>query len=87
MKCPICHGTGIEKIYDKRTNAYLHIPCATCHKTGHINQTNEEWFCQLPTEQKAKFLGEKVWVENNRLDYLHRAEAWERWLKQPHREE
>ena len=62
--------------------------CPICGGTGdttnNIPPTNEQWFCSLSTEEKAKFLGEKVWVENNRLDYLHRAEAWERWLKQPH---
>lgn len=84
MKCPICDGTGIEKIYDKRTNAYLHIPCATCHGTGHINQTNEEWFCQLPTEEKAKVivdLGRK-----QRFPKDVEVEFCEQWLKEEHKD-
>ena len=94
MKCPICHGTGIEKIYDKRTNAYLHIPCATCHETGHINetgsinQTNEEWFCRLSTEEKADLLAELVWwihpsVQGGRKVELTK-ESFLRWLKEKH---
>ena len=95
MKCPICNGTGIEKIYDKRTNAYLHIPCATCHETGYINetshsnQTNEEWFNGLSIAEKAKWLsrhsqfmyncGEKQTIPKTMFE-----EDWEFWLKSMH---
>ena len=53
-------------------------------------QTNEEWFCQLPTGEKAEFfasiypkrVGEAL-IKISNGD----KEKWEEWLKQPHREE
>lgn len=53
-------------------------------------QTNEEWFCQLPAEEKAEFfaniypksVGEAlIKISNGDKD------RWLEWLKQPHREE
>jgi len=97
MKCPICNGTGIEKIYDKRTNAYLNIPCATCHETGHINetgninQTNEEWFCFLSTEEKVKALldlreriRQKMRAELGSENKFHKGDYYREWLKEKH---
>lgn len=47
-------------------------------KYGRIKQqTNEKWFCQLPTEEKAKVI--------SKLDCLHgNVYEIEEWLKQPH---
>ena len=50
-------------------------------------QTNEEWFCQLPTGEKAEFfaniypksVGEAL-IKISNGD----KEKWEEWLKQPH---
>lgn len=49
--------------------------------------TNEEWFCSLPTEEKAKFLRQIYrdgrddyvgeWYEQTESDFIE-------WLKQPH---
>jgi len=44
-------------------------------------QTNEEWFCTLPTEEKAKRIINIA--VNSDCDYRTIIE----WLKQPHREE
>ena len=58
MKCQICDGTGIEKVYDKRTNAYFHIPCATCHGTGELEEQKQTNFDQVTSspEALAKFI-------------------------------
>ena len=48
--------------------------------------TNEEWFCQLPTEEKAKWLEEKMtWAAQEQGTFT--AKGWEMWLKQPHTKE
>ena len=53
--------------------------------------TNEEWFCQLSTEEKAKVLNDLYWDFDykGRLYYNFETteKSYERWLKQPHREE
>lgn len=48
MKCSRCSGTGKSKYgYNQ--------PCNHCDGTGIIEPfTNEEWFCDLSTEEKAK---------------------------------
>ena len=46
-------------------------------------KTNEEWFCQLPTEEKAKWLEEKMtWAAQEQGTFT--AKGWVKWLKQPH---
>ena len=45
------------------------------------NQTNEKWFCHLPTEEKAKRII-NIAVNSN-CDY----ETIVKWLKKPHSEE
>ena len=57
MKCPRCHGTGkITEWVATDTVSEYEFPCRKCNGTGEIEVTNEEWFCQLPTEEKADFL-------------------------------
>lgn len=47
------------------------------------NYTNEKWFCELPTEEKAKWLEEKMtWAAQEQGTFT--AKGWEKWLKQPH---
>lgn len=49
------------------------------------NYTNEKWFCKLPTEEKAKWLEEKMtWAAQEQGTFT--AKGWEKWLKQPHKE-
>lgn len=66
-----------------------------CHpvvwdKYGKIKpKTNEEWFCSLTTEEKARFLAKKC-CEISCKFFLGEAEEifskyWVEWLKQPHR--
>lgn len=53
MKCSKCSGAGY--IYNNLV-CYAE-DCSVCHGKGEV-QTNEEWFCGLSTEEKAKFLFE-----------------------------
>lgn len=59
MKCKHCDGKGYTYVRTAPNPitgyGYKRI-CDKCHGTGEIEQTNEEWFCQLPTEEKAKVL-------------------------------
>lgn len=54
MKCKHCNGTGATNWYVNRA----FVTCPYCGGTGEVDseQTNEEWFCQLPTEEKAEWL-------------------------------
>lgn len=47
MKCPKCGGTGWDIVHG--------FDCVSCDGKGEIEVTNEEWFCGLSTEEKAKF--------------------------------
>ena len=52
--CPVCNGTGeVQVTGDSVTDV-----CDKCGGTGKITKkdsvTNEEWFCDLSTEEKAK---------------------------------
>ncbi len=79
MKCTLCDGKG----------EYMHAiggyrPCEHCNGTGKIKTTNEEWFCALSTEEKAKVLRRKTYGngdENEREE-----KGWENWLKAEHQD-
>lgn len=55
------------------------------------NQTNEKWFCNLPTEEKARFFSHEMRCEfcpnQEQCDSsgTNCKELWELWLKQPRR--
>ena len=52
--------------------------------------TNENWFCQLPTEEKAKvfanatYASAMMWAEIIALPKEDEVRKWVMWLKQPH---
>ena len=86
--CPKCNGTGeVEVIGDSITDV-----CDKCGGTGdtinNIPPTNEEWFCELSTEEKARFLemicysawGDKKSRFKDMADYTD----WMDWLKEIH---
>ena len=76
MKCERCNGTG--RILEPFGNRTIPSGCPICNGTGILEQTNEEWFCSLSTEEKAEWLTDFVSKQNkNRLE-------WYWWLKQPH---
>lgn len=56
-------------------------------KKRKANMTNEQWFCQLPTEEKAKVLY-KFYCDgrNDELQvYVNiNVNSFKEWLKQPH---
>jgi hypothetical protein len=49
-------------------------------------QTNEEWFCSLQTEEKAKFIADNDGTIQigDEVDYQNTMTKWVEWLKQPH---
>lgn len=69
LKCPICNGTGEYEPFD--TDVEL-------DKLYPTEQTNEEWFCGLDTEDKAREISDMTaqgyWEEE--LVY--------KWLKEKH---
>ena len=85
MKCYVCNGRG----YFPVSNIAAKI-CPQCDGTGEIEQTNEEWFCSLPTEEKAKWITENLsvyadlWVKRD--EKLLNPVTWEEWLKEIHKE-
>ena len=48
-ECPVCDGTGEYEPFDADVKLDKLYP---------TEQNNEEWFCSLSTEEKAKFLFE-----------------------------
>ena len=88
MKCPKCGGNGKE-YWNGNVFCNTGFECDKCNGTGEVEQTNEEWFCQLPTGEKAEFfaniypksVGEAlIKISNGDKD------RWLEWLKQPHKE-
>ena len=57
MKCPLCDGKGE---YMHQCGGYR--PCEHCDGTGEIVQTDEQWFCSLSTEEKAKWLSNVLYA-------------------------
>ena len=56
--CKKCGGTGEIRVpvtEHMGTVLYGSEQCDVCDGTGE-EQTNEEWFCSLPTEEKAEWL-------------------------------
>lgn len=50
--------------------------------------TNEQWFIELPTEEKAKFIavqGEYNTKQNMHLMLYATAKTLEKWLKEEHK--
>jgi len=88
MKCTRCHGTGkITEWVATDTLSEYEFPCRKCNGTGEIKVTNEEWFCGLSTEEKAKFL-RKIYCDG-RDDYVgewyeQEEEDFLQWLKEKH---
>ena len=101
MKCKICGGTGTSNTCVNGTFK----PCIFCDGTGEYEpfdadieldkldsepHTNEEWFCSLPTEEKADKLTDfSFWLVPNLPTEDKREQIRKRiveWLKKPHSE-
>lgn len=77
MICPICFGRKYD--FKKDGNSGYFVECKKCHGTGIVElMTNEEWFCNLDTEDKAREISDMTaqgyWSE----------ELVEKWLKEIH---
>ena len=93
MKCKACNGTGVlvAPIYENDEIGFVDktYQCYCCRGRGVIEQTNEEWFCQLPTTEKSEFLSamvkEAIEVHEKHGTTWHEAVSWwDGWLKAKH---
>ena len=80
MICKYCKGTGTSNICVNGTFK----PCSACNGTGieeePQEQTNEEWFDNLPPDKKAKIM---IRLVNN----LEKRELIAEWLREKHKNE
>lgn len=93
MKCKHCNGTGKIRGYfyektgvNKWEKVWGDSPCEECNGTGEIEITNEEWFCSLPTEEKARFIADNDGTIQigDEVDYQNTMKKWSKWLKEKH---
>lgn len=75
--------TEMEKLFEKMLNMELtnEEMFEQCRNVAYEPMTNEQWFCSLPTEEKAKRIINIA--VNSDCDYR----TIVKWLKQPHRNE
>lgn len=65
------------------TNAKGVLEWMEWEKKRKANMTNEEWFCFLSTEEKAKWLEDKMmWAAQEQGTFT--SKGWEKWLKEKH---
>ena len=83
MKCPKCKFYSI-------CGGRLNETVENCVRFKSAEQTNEEWFCGLSTEEKAKVFANATYsTAETPLTILWggkeaERKKWELWLKQPH---
>ena len=76
MKCKHCDGDGV--IVDVEYGHAGKYGCKYCDGKGVVEPlTNEEWFCELSTEEKARFF-----ASNKMLNFDY--QMWIEWLKEKH---
>ena len=87
MKCPRCNGKRCEP---DNSGYLVWRACKMCHGKGIVPDNNENWFCSLPTEEKAKFLEMicySAWGDkNSRFKDMADYTDWVEWLKEVHNE-
>ena len=84
MKCPTCESCEYAQ-YCGATE--IMRKCERHNKK--VKQTNEEWFCSLSTEDKAKWLSQRsqILYDCGQRDVFPKTmyeEDWETWLKEKH---
>ena len=87
MKCKACNGTGKIKAIDFTKPDWKDTEkvCPICYGSGVIEQTNEEWFCQLSTEEKAKWLNQQLmYAAAAREQGYFTVDGLIKWLKEKH---
>ena len=86
MKCTKCGGTGFVPTNVFGVNGA--IKCDFCDGTGVFitnavePMTNEEWFCGLSTEDKAKVLRRRTYGNSDDNETVE--QGWVNWLKAKH---
>ena len=85
MKCSLCDGKGE---YMHQCGGYR--PCEHCNGTGKVDITNEDWFCSLSTEEKARFFACEFTIACDDYAYSGNKETWNEkywleWLKKEHK--
>ena len=65
------------------SESYSITRCAS--KTVKPILTNEEWFCGLSTEEKAKIMCDIYEMGKNGKQYFMRLDKCVEWLKQPYK--
>ena len=89
IKCPKCMGFGSYPYpIDYEEGMFDETICDRCNGEGEV-PTREDWFCSLPTEEKAKVLaGFCVKAaddcDKGKTGRLY-APYWRRWLKEEYR--
>ena len=81
--------TDTEKMFEKMLNMKMSKEemFEQCRNVAHKPMTNEEWFCQLSTVEKAKWLSSnsifmyECGMENVTPKIMHE-EDWKYWLKE-----
>lgn len=88
-KCPKCKFYNICK-------GRLNETVENCVRFKSVEQTNEEWFCQLSTEEKAEWITDKINTKLrmalhdaelydgnvNENEYMENEDEWLEWLKE-----
>ena len=87
MKCKTCNGLGRTKAtefvgVDEGLRDVV-ILCPACGGKGEVEQTNEEWFNGLSTEEKAEWLYR---VHYGGIGIGLTKEEIRKWLKEVHKE-
>ena len=62
-KCQRCKGSGRAIVLAKQKEGFYHTEqavCPECGGKGYTEQTNEEWFCGLSTEEKAEWISKHM---------------------------
>ena len=98
-KCEACCGSGYINFWTDDGHISMRT-CRRCDGYGYIKvkpMTNEEWFCQLPTEEKAVIFSLLSYRCNicdgtptNQCPFdrcVRGLKDFIKWLKEPHREE
>ena len=83
--------TDLERAFEKMLNMEMtnREMYEQCRNVAHEPMTNEEWFCKLSTEEKARFLACEFTVACDDYAYSNNKETWHEkywvaWLKEKH---
>ena len=64
MKCPRCNGKRCEP---DNSGDLVWRACKMCNGTGIVPDNNENWFCSLPTEEKAKYIAKSMFFYDSQF--------------------